>query len=81
MHVHLELGFHDLEAVVEGDVEGSPHLFRHVPEGPLARLDLLVEHLALVGTAPVVIEEDVTRVLHEDGAIEVLTVGIGVRKG
>ncbi len=69
--VDLEGLLHHFEAVFEGDIEGSPHLFRNFAEGAFAGLDLLIEDLAALGAAAVGIEEDVTSVLHEDCAIEV----------
>jgi hypothetical protein len=30
--IEFEVLLHDFEAVVEGDVEGSPHLLGHIPE-------------------------------------------------
>ncbi len=41
--INFEGAFHDFETVFKGNVEGSPHLFRHLAEGTLASLNLLVE--------------------------------------
>lgn len=73
--VDLESLLHNREAVVEGDVQGSPHLLGDVAEGPLAGLDLFIELVAGFLAAAVVVEEDVACVLHEDGAIEVYAGG------
>lgn len=69
--VDLEGLLHDDEAVVEGDVQGSPHLLRGFAEGELAGLDLCVELVAGFGAAAVGVEEDVACILHEDCAVEV----------
>lgn len=69
--VNLEGLFHDDEAVVEGDVQGSPHFLRGLPEGEFAGLDLGVKLVAGFGAAAVRVEEDVACVLHEDCAVEV----------
>lgn len=61
--VELKMPLHDLEAVIKGHIEGSPHLLGDVAEAPLACLDLLVQELSLLGAAAVVVEEDVPRVL------------------
>ncbi len=73
VRVHLQVVLQDLEAVVEGDVQRAPHVLRDLPERSLSRLDLLVEELPLLGAAAVVVEEDVARVLHKDGAVKVLS--------
>ena len=77
--VNLEIPLHDLEAIVKGHIERTPHLLGHVAEGPLARLDLLVQKLALLAAAAVVVKQDVAGVLHEDGAIEVWLVRLALR--
>lgn len=50
--VDVELLLHDGEAVLEGHAQRPPHLLGDLPEGPLARLDLLVEQLAALFATP-----------------------------
>ena len=69
--VNLEGFLHHFETVFEGDVEGSPHLFGDFAGGALAGFDLLVEDFTALRTAAVVIEQDVSGILHENCAVEI----------
>lgn len=71
VRIDLERFFHDLEAILERDPQGPPHLLRNITEGPLAGADLLVEYLTFRGAAAEVVEEHMTSVLHKDCTIKV----------
>ena len=71
LRVNLKSTLHLVESVCERNIEGTPHLLGNIAEGSLARLDLLVEDLALFGTAAELVEKNVTSVLHEDCAVKV----------
>jgi hypothetical protein len=49
--VHFEVLFHYVEAVAEGDAEGSPHVVGDVAEGSLAGFELFFEFVAVGGSA------------------------------
>lgn len=69
--VDFERGVQGGEGGREGDGEAGPHVLGDGFEGAGGGVDLGVEGGAAGGAAAVGVEEDVSGVLEEDGAVEV----------
>lgn len=69
--VQRERLLHNHEAVVEGDIEGSPHVLGDLTVSPLAVLHLFFQLGQTLLATAVGTDEDVASVFHEDGAIEI----------
>jgi len=58
--IHLELLLHDFEAVVERDIQTTPHLLGSIAEGKLATVDSSIELFASVFAAAMSVKKDVS---------------------